>query len=292
MAVITNMATLTYRGTVVNSNVTEGELLTTLSATKTAVSSTYAQGEPIAYVISLVNTGTAALTDVTVTDDLGAYEIGGVTRTPLTYADGTLRYFVNGTPEPAPTVEAGPPLTVSGITVPAGGNVALVYAATPNGFAPLAEGSTITNEITVTGRCNACPVTASETVPVREAPLLSIAKAMSPTVVTENGEITYTLTISNSGNEDAVATDDVVVSDTFDPRLGGITVTLNGEVLTEGADYTYDEESGAFATAAGRINVPAASFTQDPVTGEQTVVPGTATLVIVGTVIGCVSPTP
>ena len=292
MAVITNMATLTYSGGTVSSNVTQGELLTTLTATTVASSATYAPGERITYVISLVNTGTAALTDLTVTDDLGAYEVGAVTRTPLTYVAGTLLYFVNGTPETAPALEEGPPLVISGITVPAGGNIALVYTAVPNEFAPLAEGSTLTNEIAVTGSGVACPVSASETVSVREAPLLSIAKAMSPTVVTENGEVTYTFTVSNVGNEAAVATDNIVLSDTFDPRLGAITVTLNGEVLTAGTDYTYDEASGAFATAQSRITVPAATFTQDPVTGEQTVTPGTATLTVTGTVLGCANPTP
>ena len=289
MAVITNRATLTYSGGTVNSNVTQGELLSALSASKTAVSSTYAVGERLTYVISLINTSEQALTDLTVTDNLGAYEADGTTRVPLTYVPDTLRYFVNGTLQDAPAVEAGPPLVISGVTVPAGGNTALVYTVVPNSFAPLAQGSTVTNEIVVTG---VCPVTASETVSVRTDPLLSITKAMSPTVVTDGGEITYTFTILNSGNEDAVATDDIVVSDTFDPRLRNITVTLNGEILTEGTDYTYNEATGAFATTASRITVPAATFTLDPVTGEQTVTAGTATLTVTGNVIGCTEPSP
>ena len=115
---------------------------------------------------------------------------------------------------------------------------------------------------------------------------------MSPSVVTEGGELTYTVTVSNNGNTDAVATDDIVISDTFDPRLSDITVTLNGETLTAGTDYTYDEATGAFATAAGRVTVPAAIFTQDPTSGEQVVTPGTATLTVTGTVLGCATPTP
>ncbi len=292
MAVITNIATLTYSGGTVNSNVTQGELLTTLSVTKTATSATYVPGERIVYAINLVNTGTAALTNLTVSDDLGAFDFNGTTLTPLTYVPGSVRYFVNGTPETAGAVTAGPPLTVSGVTVPAGGNITLLYTAIPNAYAPLAEGSTITNGVTVTGGGISCPASASETVSVRVAPLLSIAKAMSPSVVTENGELTYTLTVSNNGNADAVATDSIVISDTFDPRLGNITVTLDGVTLTEGTDYTYDEATGAFATTLGTVTVPAAAFTQDPMSGEQIITPGTATLTISGTVLGCANPTP
>ena len=292
MAVITNVASLTYSGGTVVSNVTQGELLTTLSVTKTATSTTYVPGERIVYAINLVNTGTAALTDLTVTDDLGAFDYNGTTLTPLTYVPDSVRYFVNGTPETAGAVTAGPPLTLGGVTVPAGGNVTLLYTAIPNEYAPLAEGSTITNDVTVTGDGISCPASASETVSVRVAPLLSIAKAMSPSVVTENGELTYTLTVSNNGNRDAVATDSIVISDTFDPRLGNITVTLDGVALTEGTGYTYDEATGVFATTLGTVTVPAATFTQDPTGGEQIVTPGTATLVISGTVLGCTNPTP
>ena len=75
-----------------------------------------------------------------------------------------------------------------------------------------------------------------------------------------------------------------MVSDTFDPILSGITVTLNGEALTEGVDYTYNEATGLFATTQSRITVPAATYTQDPATGNWITVPGVAVLVVTGTV--------
>ena len=112
---------------------------------------------------------------------------------------------------------------------------------------------------------------------------LSITKSVSPTTVTENGQLTYTFVIENTGNTDAVATDDIVLSDDFDPILTNISVTLNGAPLSEGTGYTYDEASGAFATVAGQITVPAASYVQNA-DGSWTVIPGTATLVVSGTV--------
>lgn len=149
--------------------------------------------------------------------------------------------------------------------------------------APLESGGTITNTATVSGGISA-PLTASETVTVEDRADLSITKALEPAVVAENGELTYTFVISNSGNTDATAADSIVLTDNFDPILENITVTLDGVNLTEGVDYTYNEATGEFATVAGRITVPAATFAQDPVTGAYTVTPGTATVTVTGTV--------
>lgn len=71
MAQFTNQATLSYNGSVVNSNVAVGEILEALSAQKTAVRETYVAGDTITYVISLRNAGAAAWTGLTVSDDLG-----------------------------------------------------------------------------------------------------------------------------------------------------------------------------------------------------------------------------
>lgn len=75
----------------------------------------------------------------------------------------------------------------------------------------------------------------------------------------------------------------VVVTDTFAPILRNIAVTYNGTAWTEGTNYTYNAATGVFTTLAGQITVPAASFTQNT-DGTFTVTPGTATLVITGTV--------
>ena len=79
------------------------------------------------------------------------------------------------------------------------------------------------------------------------------------------------------------ATGNVVVTDTFAPILRNIAVTYNGTAWTEGTNYTYNAATGVFTTLAGQITVPAASFTQNT-DGTFTVTPGTATLVITGTV--------
>ena len=284
MMTFTNQATLTYSGGTTNSNITVGQLLATLSVTKTAVTAVYGAGDDVTYVISLVNSGTTAFNGLTLTDNLGAYLFGEKTLYPLTYTDGSIRYYVNGVLQAAPAVTAGPPLQITGISVPAGGTAMLIYEANANQFAPLGETDEITNTVTATGGGIATPLTASETVTPAVDPNLTVTKSMSPTAVAENGRLTYTFNIQNTGNAAAVATDDVVLTDTFNPILTDLTVMLNGALLVAGVDYTYDETTGAFATLPGRITVPAGTFTQDPVTGAWTVTPGLSTLMVTGTV--------
>ena len=283
MATFFNQATLSYSGGTVNSNITTGEILEVLAATKTAVYDQYAPGSDITYAVNIVNSGTIAFTGLTVTDDLGAYAFGTTTLQPLDYVDGSIRYFVDGVLQPAPTVTAGPPLVISGINVPASGTATILYAARANTFAPQDVEGTIVNTVTISGG-GITPLTATETVSAEAEPRLTITKSVSPTTVTENGQLTYTFVIQNTGNVLADATDSVVVTDTFDPILSNLTVTYNGAVWTSPANYTYNEATGQFATVPGNITVPAATYTQDPTTGAWVVDPGVAVLTVTGTI--------
>lgn len=284
MAVFYNQANLSYNGGNTNSNIVTGEILESLTVTKTAINPTYSAGDTVTYAVNILNSGTSAVTGLTVTDNLGEYTSGTTTVTPLTYVTGTVNYYQNGVLQPSPAVTSTSPLVLTGINVPAGGNTTIIYSATANEGAPLAEGSTIVNTVTVDGESVTAPVTASATVTVVTEPVLTISKGINPTVVTENSLLNYTFTIQNLGNRAAVATDNLVVTDTFEPVLDNITVTINGQVATEGTDYTYDEATGLFTTVEGVITVPAATFTQNPTTGEWTVTPGTTVIVVTGTV--------
>lgn len=284
MATFYNQATLSYNGNTTTSNITTGELLDALTVTKTALRSTYTAGDTITYVISLVNTGCSALSNLTITDDLGAFTFNAQTQYPLTYVDGSLRYLVNGTLQTTPTVTTAAPLVVSGISIPANGNATVIYETTVNQYAPVAPASTITNTATVSGDALATDVTSSATVTVQSTPALTISKALSPTTVTENGRLTYTFTIQNSGNVAATAADNVYVTDTFNPILDPIAVTFNNTVWSETANYTYNDQTGLFTTLPGQITVPAATYVQDSETGAWVVTPGTSTLIVTGTV--------
>ena len=284
MAIFSNQATLTYNGSSTNSNIAYGEILDVLVATKTSVEGTYAPGQTVTYAVTLRNTGTAALTGLTVTDDLGSYIFNGTTVYPLTYESGSATLFTNGVPQAAPTVVAGPPLVFSDITVPAGGDVVLVYQAQANSFANPASDGTIDNTVTVTGDGLSAAVTASETVTAELEPSLTISKSITPTQVVDNDRVTYTFTIQNSGNQPVIATDNAAINDTFNPILTALSVTFDGTAWTQGTQYNYSETTGLFTTVPGEILVPAATYTQDPVTGEYTATPGIATLVVTGTI--------
>ena len=162
MARFTNQAQLRYGNEITNSNIAVGEITEVLSATKTAVRDTYGQNENVTYVISIVNAGTTAFNGITVTDNLGEYLFNTRELTPLTYIPGTVKYYANGILQATPAVTAGPPLTITGITVPAGGNVTLTYEAEVNSYAPLAAEASITNTATIAG-AGVTPVTVKRT---------------------------------------------------------------------------------------------------------------------------------
>lgn len=283
MATFFNQATLSYNGNVVNSNITTGELLEVLSATKTAVVDTYSRNSEVTYIINIVNSGSIAYNNLTVTDDLGAYTFGATELVPLDYADGSVRYFVNGVLQPVPTVTPGSPLVITGINVPAGGVATVVYAAETNSFAPLGETASIVNTAVVSGT-GISDITVTETITPENTAELTISKSLNPTTVTENGQLTYTFVIQNTGSEAVVVTDNAIVTDTFNPALNITGVTFNGTAWTSPANYTYSEATGAFATNAGQITVPAATYSQNT-DGTWTIQPGVSTLTVTGTII-------
>ena len=284
LAQFTNQAQLAYNDSVINSNIAVGEILEVLSVTKTAVGDEYGADSNLTYVISVVNSGATPFNALTVTDNLGSYTFGASTLVPLTYNEGTVNYYINGILQPAPAVTAsGTDLVFSGISVPAGGNATIVYEVNTNRYAPLATGSEITNTATLSGS-GITAVAAEETVTAVSEPELSVTKSVSPVPVAENGTLTYTFVIQNTGNTAATAADLAVITDTFNPVLSNLAVTFNGSTWTEPAEYTYDETTGVFSSVAGVITVPAATFTQDPATGAWITTPGVSTLTITGTV--------
>lgn len=285
MAVFYNQATLSYSGGVASSNIITGEITEVLSAQKTALLPTYSQGEDTVFVVSIVNSGTTSFTGLTLTDDLGSYPFGDPAQNliPLTYAENSVQYYVNGVLQASPAVTGTSPLIISGISVPAGGNAVIIYAAAANSFAPLGEGASVTNTVTISGTDKALPITAQETIYPADAPVLSITKSLDPVAVPENGELSYTFVIQNTGGSPATELDNIVFRDVFDPVITISSVTFEGTAWASPGSYSYNSTTGEFVSAAGQITVPAATFTQNPDTGEWAVQPGTATLIIKGT---------
>lgn len=280
---ITNQARVSYQfndqtGSAL-SNIATAVLTDPLAADKNSIESVYQPGDTVTFVVSFVNSG-AALTNVTVTDDLGTYAIGTGEATPLTFAPPALLY-INGVflGTPATTVlDDSVEFTLP--SVPAGANAVIIYNAVVNSAAPIAVGSQITNTATISADSLTTDVTASNTITADEFADIRITKAMSPASIVDGSQITYDFTIYNYGNTEAT---DIVLTDQFDPAPANITVFINGDVVNP-ADYTY--VGGLLTLPAGsgaELSLPAATITQNPVTGEVTVVPSSLDITVTGT---------
>ncbi|MEE0264022.1 MAG: hypothetical protein UD936_00190 [Acutalibacteraceae bacterium] len=284
MAIFQNQATLSFNGIVTNSNIATGEILEAVSVTKTAIVDRYTSNDDITYVISIVNSGATAVNNVVITDNLGVYLSNlGVALVPLEYIDGSVHLYVNGVQQAPPTAVGGTQLVISDISIPANGNAVVVYSARVNQFAPLDVDGTINNTAVVSAT-GITPIEATETISTLEQAQLTINKSVNPTTVTENGQLTYTFVIQNSGNTATTVTDDLIITDVFNPVLSGLNVTFNGAPWTEGVQYNYNPATGLFTTVAGQVTVPAATYTQNPDTNAWVINPGVSVLRVTGTV--------
>ena len=102
MARFTNQAQLAYRNRITTSNIAVGEILEVLSAAKHAVVEPYESYDVITYVVSLVNSGTTALTGLVLTDNLGSYTFNETSLFPLQYVVNSHKYYVNGVMQTSP----------------------------------------------------------------------------------------------------------------------------------------------------------------------------------------------
>ena len=282
--IITNQASIAYRynnqSASAVSNIASAVLNDTLSVEKVSLESVYRPGDEITYVITVKNGGSSALAGVSVTDDLGAYTVGGTTVTPLTYT-GPAIVFVDGvfSGNITPTVSADG-ISFGLATLGTGAVVQVIYKATVNSFAPVTEGGQITNTVTATAAGNNTPVSDSNTITADSFADVTITKTMAPSDVSEGDALTYTFVISNYGNAEAT---DIVLTDAFDPAPQNITVQVNGTVVPA-TDYEYANGVLTLPTTPGatELSLPPATITQDPATGEVIVTPSTLTVTVTG----------
>lgn len=280
---ITNQARLNFRyndqnGSVL-SNIATAILAEPLVVDKNSIESTYRPGDELTFVVSFTGSSASSLTNVIVTDDLGAYPPGTGTEAPFDFISPAI-YYVNG--NYAGTLTAD--MSADGVSfnipsVAAGAGVVIIYKAGVNENAPIAAGSSITNTASVTADGLSSPVTASSTVTAEDYADVRITKTMTPASVADGDLITYEFDIFNYGNTEAT---NVVLIDQFDPAPANIMVQINGDTI-DPSNYTY--VGGLLTLPAGTaelLSLPAAAITQDPVTGEVTIVPSAITITVTG----------
>ena len=284
--IITNQASVAYRynnrTASAVSNIATAVLNEPLSVEKVSLESVYRAGDDITYVVTVTNSGTSALTGISVTDDLGTYTIGGGTATPLTYV-GPAIYFVDGVyaGNLTPTVGADG-ISFAIATLGTDSTVQIIYKAVANDTAPLVQGSQITNTVTTTAVGSNAPVSDNNVITVDNYADVTITKAMTPTGVVDGDALTYTFVVSNFGNAEAT---EIVLTDAFDPAPENITVQLNGTVVPA-TDYTY--ENGVLtlpiSPASTVLTLPPATITQDTTTGVVSIEPSTLTVTVTGVI--------
>ncbi len=286
--IITNQARLNYRyGTATAtavSNVTSTILNSQLSVSKTALSDCYRIGQNITYIISITNNNSRSASDIMVADDLGTYNASCGEVTPLDFI-GPAQLFINGVFRSAiaPTIEENG-IVFEIDSLPANSNAQIIYIAQVNEYANGAIGSVITNTVIVDNNCDCpCEIPSSDstTVPVCQYADVRIVKSICPNPVICGERLTYTFTLYNYGNIPAT---DVVLTDTFEPALTDLEVTING-VFIPSEDYDY--VNGTLTLPADdseyEITIPAATFSRNA-NCAITVTPGSVQITVSGNI--------
>ncbi len=287
MATIENFATVSYTSGGIaetkNSNLAEITLDSAVALQKNSLGDTYGDGSELTHILTITNTSTSPINNVSVTDDLGTFAFNATELTPLTYI-GPALLLINGQDLSAQlTVDTDTPgsVTFSFPTLPASSSASIIYKTNVNEFAPLAIGSNITTTATLASDSDCADGEATEVINAAEAANVNVFKQMSPNPVVCGDTVTYTIRIYNYGN---IAAENVVLTDRFDPAPTNITVSRDGTAVPI-TDYTY--ENGLLTVPAGTgtaVTVPAATFTTDPTTGAVAVTPGIVEYVITGTI--------
>ena len=235
-----------------------------LTITKTADTTTAVPGATITYTIKVADTGPTAYTGATVTDSLdgvladAAYgHDAAATVTAGTGTAGTVSYTT-------------PDLTWTGnLTV--GQTVTITYSVTVRN--PDTGGKLMVNFVTSTNPGSSCPFDSPSpgcaiSIPVL-TPALTITAAASPATATPGQKVTYTLTVTDSGQT---------------PYTGAtVTDPLTG--ITDDATYGDDAATSTATATGGTATAGTVSYTAPVLTWTGNLAPGdTATITYTATV--------
>ncbi|MEH1167745.1 putative Ig domain-containing protein [Micromonospora sp. CPCC 205539] len=167
--------------------VTVAVLLPGLAIAKTADNPTSTPGDTVTYTITATNTGETGYVDTTISDSLAGLLGDAVYNADATASSGVVTY-------------AAPVLTWRG-DLPIGSAVTIVYTVTVNNSQ--VGGRTLVNTVSSDAPANNCAVGSTDPrCSVQVAiliPGLAITKTADTATVTAGGTVTYTITVTNTG---------------------------------------------------------------------------------------------
>lgn len=242
-----------------------------ITGTKLTNNASFRNGENLTYQISVTNSGTESLYDVTIADNLG-----GDTN-PLSYLDNSATYNINGISAFIIPTSVRPLTIVLPTPLASGETATITYVArVSSGLDESVE--SIVNEATITAKKGSAAgddisVSPNPTVTVERGEFadVSVSKTVSSSQVVAGEEFSYVISLTNSGTLDATG---VVVTDKLPDgfTITSLTSETNGVTTTFSAsDYSIDASTNTLTIPSGStlsITVPAAA---DGVNGVTTI---------------------
>lgn len=232
----------------------------TVSLTKTPLLENVRAGNNAAYVLTMKNTGSGALYNPTITDNLGKTE----TTSPMTYLANSALFYINGAPSTgtARTSENGVVFSSTAILQP-NDILTVVYETSTRGI----QAEEITNTATAaanSGSATGAQVTAqaSATITPQAFASVSVFKSADKSSVITGDTLTYTFTLLNTGGKEA---DNTRLIDSLPPefKVNSVSYEVNGDVTPiPASDYTIEAPNKLTVPAmdsALKIGVPAAT---------------------------------
>lgn len=221
---ISHQATLLYNNTTTSSNTVTTQILSlySLSATVTSLLKDYTPGKHITYISRIENTGSSAIYNLKVTDNLG----NGVTR----YIPKSVKGFLNGTPIHIENQYSknSVTFTVNHVLNP-NDNVIIIFETST----PAKNLESIQTTQTISGNGGTTSGTVVNVIPKPTATValanyatLNITKSVSSNSIYDGDELNYIFEITNSGNN--IATH-VTFSDSFPDGYKIKSITLSND---------------------------------------------------------------
>ncbi len=247
----------------------------TVSLTKTPLLENVRAGCNAAYVLTMRNTGSGALYNPTITDNLGMEE----ETAQLSYITNSALFYINGAPSTgtAAVGENGVVFTSTAVLQP-NDILTVVYEASTRD----AQSAAITNTATASansGSATGAQITAqaSATITPQTFARVSVFKSADKSSVVSGDTLTYTFTLINTGGK---AADNIRLVDALPAEfaVNSISYEINGDsVAIPASDYTI--------TAPNTLTVPAAlSALTIGVPAATEAGPGVTTVTVTGTV--------